>query len=119
MPKEIRHQTQWYSNHTILTDLKTQSRFPDWILTIAFYTALHRIEQFLARRNEHPRDHRERKAVLTKYINIIGRDTVVDYLDMYNASLDARYECIIPTSTELQEQLDRLARIDAKIAATP
>jgi len=121
MPKEMHHQTQWFSNGLILADLVNQNRFPDWITTVAFYTALHSIERILARHKEHPNTHSDRKKVLsqTKYVNLFSPQTVVDYFDMYNASLDARYNCIIPTPADIQEQLDRLARINAKVASIP
>jgi len=121
MPKQMDHQTQWYSNGLILKDLVSANRFPDWITTVAFYRALHSIERFLARHKEHPQNHTERRKILTqpKYEALLSLQIVADYFDMYNASLDARYECIIPTPAEVADQLARLARIDAKVASLP
>lgn len=121
MPKESAHQTQWYSNGLILDDLVNANRFPDWITIAAFYKALHSIERLLARHKEHPKSHAERRKILsqTKYQTLLTAQIVTDYFDMYNASLDARYECIIPTTTDVNDQLARLARIDAKVASIP
>ncbi len=121
MPKKIRHQTQWFSNKNILAELVSDNRYPDWIAIVAFYTALHRIEQVLAQHNEHPKGHSDRRRILsqTKFENLLSEQVILDYFDMYDVSRSARYYCQVPSPKDVQEQLDRLARIDAKVASIP
>ncbi len=118
MPSLQEHRTQWDINHSILKELKAQNRYPDWAATVAFYTALHSLERFFARHHQHPDNHDERKTILRTYKMQLGLQFLRDYLDMYNLSITARYECEQPTSKDIQEQLERLARIDAKMALT-
>lgn len=119
MPPEIRHQVQWYANKGILKHLVEQNKYPDWIATVAFYTALHSIERFLARHKEHPKSHTERDKVLAKYMPLLGAQIVADYEDLKNTSRAARYNFFVPTDADIQDILERLARIDAKVASTP
>jgi hypothetical protein len=115
MPSRNDHETQWNSNHQLLAQLERQNYFSDWIVTVAFYTALHSLERFLALRNKHPHDHLDRKNILLIYAPQLGQQILRDYLDMYNMSIAARYECISPTLTDVQDHRARLARIDAKV----
>ena len=115
MPTQSDHETQWYLNHQLLAQLERQNRFYDWMITVAFYTALHSLERYLARRNKHPHDHLDRKNTLLVYAPQLGQQTLRDYLDMYSMSIAARYECASPTQADVQEQRARLARIDATV----
>jgi hypothetical protein len=109
------HETQWDSNHRLLILVHRTRIYPDWVVTIAFYTALHSLERYFARRNKHPKDHGDRQVILRSFEPQLGRQVVRDYLDMYSRSVLARYECIPQTDTDIQNQLDRLARIDNKV----
>jgi len=115
MASQSDHETQWDSNHRLLGQLVKQSLFPDWIATVAFYTALHGIERYFARRNEHPISHLDRKNTLIKYQSQLGQQLLNDFSAMYNTSRLARYNCVSLTPSDIQDQLNRLARIDGKI----
>jgi|SRR4051812_17515046 hypothetical protein len=115
MPSQISHENQWDSNHRLLTQLIRQKTYLDWIATVAFYTALHSVERYFARRNEHPGDHRTRNQTLIRYKVQLGQQILNDYEDMYNTSKLARYTCAPLTDADIQGQLDRLSRIDTKI----
>jgi hypothetical protein len=115
MPARNDHETQWDSNHRLLVQLERQNAFPDWVVTVAFYAALHSLERFLALRNKHPTDHLDRKNLLLSYEPQLSHQILRDYLDMYSMSIAARYECISPALADVQEQRARLARIDAKV----
>jgi hypothetical protein len=99
----------------MLSHLRARNEYPAWIATVAFYTALHSLERFLARRNRHPHDHTDRKNILWSYEPQLSRQILYDYLDMYDLSISARYDCISPTTKDIQDQLNRLARIDARV----
>lgn len=115
MPAQYLHETQWDSNHRLLELLHRRNIYPDWIVAIAFYTALHSLERYFARRNQHPNDHIDRKAILLSFESQLSRQVIRDYLDMYNQSVIARYECVLPSSKDVRDQMSRLARIDAVV----
>ncbi|MCC7424980.1 MAG: hypothetical protein IT428_32310 [Planctomycetaceae bacterium] len=74
--------------------------YPDWLCTVAFYSAVELVEQLLAAKNHHSKSHFERKMALKKHHP--NRALNDAYHDLYNASLDARYldseQC--PTAAE-------------------
>ena len=62
--------------------------FPDWLCTVAFYTAVELIEMALAERNFHSKSHEDRK----RFVNLHLQRIFKAYHTLYNASLDVRYE---------------------------
>ena len=62
------------------------TRFPDWEITALFYSALHYVDAFLSTQNIHPRNHDSRIRSIRSFIRAWD-----DYRDLYNLSLDTRY----------------------------
>ena len=69
--------------------LKTiPDQFPDWLTTVAFYTAVEHIEAFAAVEGYHSKSHEDRKRFVERFCSRIKQD----YGALYNASLQARYQ---------------------------
>ena len=65
------------------------NRFPDWEITVLFYSALHYADAFLATQDIHPRSHDSRIRSIRSLISVWE-----DYRDLYQLSLDARYNAV-------------------------
>lgn len=79
--------------------------FPDWLATVAFYTAVELIEKLLAARGHHSKSHFERKTALIRHFP--DRALHRSYNDLYNASLDGRYLSLdkCPTAEDVRQVL--------------
>jgi len=64
--------------------------YPDWLITIAFYIALHYVDAKLARRTPplHPQNHKIRNTYVSLFL---PPDIAQDYLYLYNKAMFARY----------------------------
>jgi hypothetical protein len=60
----------------------------DWIVTLAFYRALHAVDSYFAKLGIHPKGHRGRSQYVQNYLESINER----YLALYRASITARYE---------------------------
>jgi len=58
------HLDQWKHNRSFLRSIPGE--YPDWIVTVAFYTALHVIDALLAKEARTITDHKTRNEVLRK-----------------------------------------------------
>ena len=115
MPEEREHKATWRRNHKLLDHLKASNAHQEWVIVVAFYTALHSVEQYLARKNRHPRTHDDMKYALNRLNKVLTPQVLNSYMDLYNASRDMRYRCLVPDNVEVREQLRNLAVIDEKI----
>lgn len=79
--------------------------FPDWLATVAFYTAVEWIEMMLAGRGHHSKSHFDRKSALKKHFP--NRALNEAYNTLFNASLDARYLSIerCPAVDQIRSEL--------------
>ncbi len=116
MPTESDYRDQWRENHRLLAHLDAQRIHPDWTVTVAFYTALHSIQRFLARKGETVNTHRQRERAMFRYQQDLTRSILRQYSDMENLSRDARYDCYDPLPAEVQDQIRKLRVIDSHIA---
>jgi hypothetical protein len=68
----------------------TKDSYPDWALTGMFYSALHLVDAYLAKKNLSVPDHKTR----TNYIHKISdlRSFYDDYRILYDYSVNARYK---------------------------
>ena len=60
MPTTQEHIDKQRKAQLALTDLqhsKNSLQHADWIVTLAFYKALHAVDSYLARKNIHPKGH--------------------------------------------------------------
>lgn len=109
MGTHAEHQAKAESHLRFLAQISDD--FPDWMATVAFYTAVELVEKLLAKHGHHSTDHFDRKTSLKKYYP--NRQLNQAYYDLYNASLDARYlpQSKCPSANEVREILiDRRLR---------
>lgn len=92
MPNKRQHQRKQIKARLALSDLQVsqiRSHHADWIVTLAFYKALHAVDSYLAHKWKiHPNNHQNRHMHVRQHLsNIYG-----DYSALFSASLKARYE---------------------------
>lgn len=79
-----------------LSDLEqsqNRSQHADWIVTIAFYKALHAVDSYLARKGIHPTVHTSPQGVgRNQYVKKHLRIIYPQYNALYRASRKARYD---------------------------
>ncbi len=91
MPNKRQHQRKQSRTQLALSDLQASqnsSRHADWVVTLAFYKALHAVDSYLADKCKiHPSNHQDRHMHVRQHLsNIYG-----DYSALFSASLKARY----------------------------
>jgi hypothetical protein len=96
MPNNDLHLQQYKHNRELLEieDLKAdKSNYPDWIITVLFYCAVHLVEKELSKDNKHNKRHTDRA------VDIVQDTKLSVVADQYNAlymqSRRARYDCKI------------------------
>lgn len=90
MPSKTAHHLAAVENRKALNYLAAQvEAFPQWVTTVAFYTALHVVEAVFAYDGRHTDDHHERNKVLkaTQRYKKLWQH----YRPLWNDSLIARY----------------------------
>jgi hypothetical protein len=86
MPKPNQHQEKANHNRLFLDSISGTGP-PDWMATVAFYTAVHLVEKLRAYKGEHSRDHDERGTAVRNEF----RSIQTAYHELFNLSLVARY----------------------------
>lgn len=114
MPNQREHNRQYQHNRSLLLtetfDLNSTSYY-DWVITIAFYSALHLVDRELAA-YWHPRKHKDRELILTKTLKHIAPE----YKTLEIQSRRARYECANITKKDAERAIKLLEEIEKKIA---
>lgn len=88
MPSADQHRRKAESNREFLATISLDD-YPDWAVVVAFYTAVHRVEQLRAAAKEgHSQSHEERLA----YVQERHPQIHTAYHILQNASMLARYE---------------------------
>ena len=93
MPETQAHQNKQSRTHLALSDLQQSRNSPhhaDWIVTLAFYKALHAVDSYLVKLQIHPRGHLERN----RHVRELLDEIFMQYDALYNASRVARYEAV-------------------------
>ena len=94
MPEKHVHQSKQLIAQRSLSHLQaaeTRSQHADWIVTLAFYKALHAVDSYLADFDIHPTRHGGDNGRNDSVRNRL-QDIYVQYATLYNASQNARYE---------------------------
>jgi hypothetical protein len=111
------HQEKAQRNRRFLATISDE--FPEWLASVAFYTAVELIEQLLAAKGHHSKSHFERKTALKQYYP--NQHLNRAFNDLYNASLDGRYLSLdkAPTTADVRAILigKQLALIEQYVAA--
>jgi len=69
----------------------------DWAVTALFYAALHYVDAYLAKQEEHPHNHEQRRYAVGLYFDA---ETAACYGALEKASRRTRYDCFDPTADE-------------------
>jgi len=94
MPTMQAHLRQVQHNRDLIAALDpSNTRFLDWVVTAAFYAALHRIEAWFADKGLHFGDHTQRDDWLSK-VKELRRIVWPRYKELEFQSRQARYECV-------------------------
>ena len=111
MPSEQEHSRQAGHNEQFINSLDTDSTpYLDWIVTGAFYTSVHLVEEFLARHNTHPQSHETRCNAMSRIDDLAP--VFGDYRDLHWESERCRYQCRIPNRDYVRTSvLPKLASI--------
>ena len=102
MPKQEDHLNQVSQNKAFLQSIN-RTAYPDWAITVIFYTALHYIDALLAKENVHPGSHDRRDNYVTRRHEL--RTIAKDYFRLKNSSRTARYN---PPTKFTHQNVDQL-----------
>lgn len=98
MPDAVRHRSQARHNENLLAedllDAKT-TIYPDWLVTVAFYCALHLMDAELDGRyrvRSFEGGHGERRRLVDKHLTGKARQALTHYESLQSASRRARYD---------------------------
>jgi hypothetical protein len=108
------HTSQASHNQAFL-DTIDRNLFPDWVITAAFYKAVHIVEALLVRKGTPSGNHTNRNAILKRQFTTVWHD----YHPLYNQSRVVRYLCVSVTASDVTQALTRLAAVEAAAAAIP
>jgi uncharacterized protein (UPF0332 family) len=86
-----------------LADTLAATAFPDWAVTVYFYSALHYAHAVLAVYGQHPQSH-DTTAPLVR-TNLVLKRVWTEYRSLQTASRNARYYCTKITPEHLQQVL--------------
>ncbi|VTT98946.1 Uncharacterized protein OS=Bacillus cereus Rock3-42 GN=bcere0021_34850 PE=4 SV=1 [Gemmataceae bacterium] len=87
MPNPSQHQTKARNNRLFLASFDSNT-YPDWAAVVAFYTAVHLIEQLRAMDGVDSTSHQDR----LQYVQANHRTIHYEFHELYNTSKLARYE---------------------------
>lgn len=117
MPTPTQHKQQADHNKAFIQHLDLDTTpYLDWVVTAAFYAALHFVEWFLTSKGHMGcRDHKLRDAYISRETDL--RAIYSDYTELKYQSEGARYECFAFKPDEVRSDiLPLLDRIEAHIA---
>jgi hypothetical protein len=127
MPTPQQHEIQVQDNRRLLQALwqNRRSAFPDWVVTVAFYTAVHLVEGYLGRpafnggKGYHSIDHSARNGFVSMVTELKAING--DYQELYNRSLDSRYRCAPAkwNTAQVEHVLAALERVERHIRGLP
>lgn len=87
----------------------------DWAVTLLFYSAVHFVGAYFARKRAHFHSHRQRDSAIAREAALLA--IYPDYRDLEDFSRKARYDRPVGyfTASEVQELTDALQRIKGAI----
>lgn len=115
MPDENAHSRQAVHNRGFVDFLDVDStNYLDWVVTAIFYTAVHRVESFLARYDAHPSSHGDRCKAMSRFDPL--KPVFRDYSDLHFQSERSRYHCVgFDRNFVKTELLGKLTSIETQI----
>lgn len=111
MPSAEAHLTQYNSNRQVLSELMNLDSQPnDWVITVAFYSALHIVGKAIAENiGQEFQSHQTRNKFIET--NKMFESIAAEYIAMYTESRRARYHCANikqKTVTRIIKQLEHI-----------
>ena len=107
MASESEHITLANSNQLLIYHLIDDGRFPDWLVTVAFYKALHVVEAvFCFHLHAHSTSHTDRDERLKRYTRF--GPIFKDYQHLFNESIIVRYLSGPPTYLTIEDVKSKL-----------
>ncbi len=98
MPTVPEHLAQCEHNQAFLDQLSCADQFPDWVVTVCFYKAVHLIDAFLVANFgvPSPDQHSERFRRLgeAQRAGVLPASVYEHYHSLYDLSIAARYQCV-------------------------
>ncbi|MBI1927228.1 hypothetical protein HYR99_23675 [Candidatus Poribacteria bacterium] len=104
MPNQAQHEDQAQRNETFFQSLdRTVAVNREWIVTAAFYAALHWIEAYFDNRHGlHFESHRARNDAVTRFRLPVW----AEYIRLYRASRQARYDLYRFAQQEVEDLIN-------------
>src|SRR4051794_23302754 len=100
MPTASQHQAKAANNRAFLATI-TVDQFPDWVVTVAFYVAVHTVERLRAAHGDgHSENHEDRLA----YVQHRWPAIHTDYHILQNVSVLARYGSVSDFFAQFQPE---------------
>lgn len=90
MSSESEHMNK-YNHNLAFYNTITTNKFPDWAIIVTYYKGIHLIESIMARTNDHPQNHQERKDCMLAKSNVFSKDLQKNYRCLEKLSRKARY----------------------------
>lgn len=116
VPSEKEHQKKYNDNKDLLEnelEISNSTRY-NWIATVAFYSALHLIEEKLATYGIHSKNHKARENMVNTYRDF--KTVRVKYKMLYTWSIVARYAGESITEQKAREALKYLNDIEVELS---
>ena len=122
MPTEQVHINKQNRTQVALCDLRQSQNSPqhgDWIVTLAFYKALHAVDSYFAKqgidRGRHDKSHPERDGQVKDYLGSIHGK----YSTLYTASIMARYKSYTHNPQDVTKLVNHASDIETYIQTLP
>ena len=118
MPTKQEHIDKQSNTQLALTDLqrsKNSLQHGDWIVTLAFYKAIHAVDSYFARQGidqeGHDKRHPQRNQQVQDYLGCLH----VKYSTLFDASIKARYEADTHAPNEVTKLVNHSVYIEEYI----
>ena len=108
MATESEHRQQAQHNAEFLRAIDG-NQFPDWVVTVAFYRAVHLVEMLFAHDNRQAGgSHTGRNQALKRHYGKLWNE----YRPLYNLSRTARYWCMAVKPSNMKYAIGRLLQVE-------
>lgn len=118
MPTSSEHKIKYLENKSIIETVlnETEKSHCNWVSTICFYAALHRVEMELAIDNVHSKDHKDREEKMLASEKI-SQYILMRFKQMYTTSILARYEAKSVSPTIANQMRNYLKQIEDEFSS--
>lgn len=116
MPKADQHFNQYEKNKLFLIDLlSSKNKQNDWIVTVAFYTALHLVDRTIVTGSENyqPKNHEIRKKLVDSISSL--KSIRSQYYYLYMESRKSRYHCNLVKEKVVTSVISNLEKIEEEL----